>query len=333
MSLALLFGIAAQFRAMHGKKLIERLIGSLSNRVGVLYSTLIVSAALSPLVLNDVVILFLTPVLAEHCRTHPSDAVPLIVAEVTFTNVGSTLTPFGNPQNILLWENSGIGALRFVKGTAPYVLLSGILCALALLVYRRKTSKFTVNWSSDGIIVPAIYLMVLSATIFLLSVLGVENTVSIGIAFVIGFLLNIRHIGGFLREFDVRSLALIYCLIVATTTASFFLGSHIERYTELIADGIQPSSAILMALISNVISNVPATQLVLSSTHVAASGAPLVAVEAGLAGNLTPVGSLANILALTISRSYGLKLKKIVVVQALIGLVSYIPVFLIHFFS
>ena len=56
--------------------------------------------------------------------------------------------------------------------------------------------------------------------------------------------------------------------------------------------------------------------------------APKIAVEAGLAGNITPVGSFANILALTLVRRAGLPVRRTILLQLAIGLVSFLPAFL-----
>ena len=76
---------------------------------------------------------------------------------------------------------------------------------------------------------------------------------------------------------------------------------------------------------SNVISNVPATQLVLSTTTVSAHVAPKLAVEAGLAGNLGPVASFANLLALQIAGRAGVSVRKTLLMQLAVGLASFLP--------
>ena len=107
LSLALLFGIAAHFRAMDGYSFLRRLISVLEQRIGALYAVVLVTAVISPFVLNDVVILVLTPVLVRYARQFKVDVAPPLVAEISFTNIASSLTPLGNPQNILLWQGTG----------------------------------------------------------------------------------------------------------------------------------------------------------------------------------------------------------------------------------
>jgi Na+/H+ antiporter NhaD/arsenite permease-like protein len=80
-----------------------------------------------------------------------------------------------------------------------------------------------------------------------------------------------------------------------------------------------------MAILSNIISNVPATQLILSVGIVTLNAAPRIAVAAGLAGNTGPIGSFANILALLMIRHSGLSIKRTVGLQFVVGVISFIP--------
>ncbi len=69
-------------------------------------------------------------------------------------------------------------------------------------------------------------------------------------------------------------------------------------------------------------------QLVLGTAAVSRSVAPLLAVEAGLAGNLTPVASFANLLALLTVRRSGLPLRRTIALQVVVGTVAFLPAFL-----
>jgi len=66
----------------------------------------------------------------------------------------------------------------------------------------------------------------------------------------------------------------------------------------------------------------------LTVTNVPPRLAPVIAVEAGLAGNIDPIGSLANLLALSIAKQGGLAIKRIVVLQLFIGTISFLPALL-----
>jgi Na+/H+ antiporter NhaD/arsenite permease-like protein len=100
-SLAFLFGIAAQFRAMDGYSFLRRVIAIFERKIGILYTVVIVTSLFSPLILNDVVVIILTPVIIRYSKQFKVDIAPLLIAEITFKNIASSVTPLGNPQNIL----------------------------------------------------------------------------------------------------------------------------------------------------------------------------------------------------------------------------------------
>ena len=327
-SLAFLFGIAANFRAMDGYSFLRSLISLLEGRLGVLYAVVLITSLFSPIILNDVAILILTPVLVRYAKQFRVDVAPLVVAEICFTNIASSLTPFGNPQNLLLWQASRISASRFVLGTWLPLTISGFLTVAALYYYRRKEGG--AREFSAPIIprLPLFYLVVVGLTVFALDTAGLAGVFILGIAFVLGIPFTFRSPRRLSKEFDYRSLLILYLLIGSIALATALLQPVLAPYVGPAVAGEQPYSALFVGLTSNMISNVPATQLMLGTMAVSQRVAPLLAVEAGLAGNITPIGSFANMLALTMVRRNGLPITRIIILQAAVGLVSFLPAFL-----
>jgi Na+/H+ antiporter NhaD/arsenite permease-like protein len=315
LSLAFLFGIAAQFRAMDGYTFLRSAVVVFERRVGILFAVALVTLLFSPFLLNDVLIIVLTPVIVRYARQHGVDPVPLIVTEITLTNVSSSLTPIGNPQNLLLWTDSGVSFWRFIAGTWWLVLLSAGLTALALVPLARRIGAPREFPASVFPKLPALYLLIVVM-------------VTLGLAFTLGFLFNARSLGQVRREFDFRALAVLYLFVAAVTLFTLVLSSILVPLTVPVARGDQPYSGLFFGLSSNFISNVPATQLVLSTAHVSASVAPKLAVDAGLAGNLGPIASFANLLALQIAGKAGVPVRRIIMLQLAVGLVSFIPALL-----
>ncbi len=328
LSLAFLFGIAANFRAMDGYTFLRSLITILERKVGVVYAVVIVATLFSPLILNDVVILILTPALVRYAQQFHVDIAPLIVAEISFTNIASTLTPFGNPQNLLLWQASGITASEFVRGTWLPVLISGTLTVVALYRLSRNlggTREFSAPLMAK---LPFAYLVAVGLTIFTLDTLAAPAVVGLGTAFLIGVPFTIRSPRILAKEFDLRSLLILSGLVGVVAVIGAILQPYLLPYVSEAAAGSQPYSAVFVGATSSFISNVPATQLILSVTPISQQAAPKVAVESGLAGNLTPIASFANLLALLMVRRGGLPIRRAVIIQFAIGLISFIPAFL-----
>lgn len=327
-SLAFLFGIAAQFRAMDGYSFLAGLISSLMRRVGLLYAVVLVAAVFSPFVLNDVVVLILTPVLIRHAKQFERDIAPLVVGEICFVNIASSLTPFGNPQNILLWVASGISVWEFVLGTWQPLLLSGILTVAVLYPFRRAKLGVDEPPVSPGPKMPLFYLIAVGLIVISLDTIGLASVFALGAAFAVGFPLTFRSPKLLVKEFDYRSLLILCLLVVAVAAIASFVQPALAQSAAAAASGSQPYSALFVGLSSNLISNVPATQLVLGIAPVTQHVAPKIAVEAGLAGNITPIGSFANILALTLVRKGGLSIKRTILLQLAVGSVSFLPAFL-----
>jgi Na+/H+ antiporter NhaD/arsenite permease-like protein len=327
-SLAFLFGIAAQFRVAGGHSFLRGVISSLEGRFGVMYAVVAVTAIFSPFVLNDVLVLILTPVLVSYSKESGADIAPLLVAEVAFTNIAGSLTPFGNPQNILLWQASGISAGQFVGGTWVPLLASGVIAALVLYRFRAKAQDKGRAAPKAWSWLPAAYLAGATAVVFSLSFAGVPSVVALGLAFALGFAFNFRSLKSLTWEFDLRSLLILYALLGGIALLATLIEPVITPYVAPAASGAQPYTAEFFGLVSAVISNVPATQLVLSTATVTHHAAPILAVDAGLAGNIDPISSFANLLALLMVRRSGLPVKKAIAMQLVIGLVAFLPAFL-----
>ena len=324
-SLAFLFGIAAQFRAMDGYAFLRRVLGALEPRLGVLYAVALVTFVASPFILNDVLILILTPALIKHAKSRGLDVVPLIVAEVTMTNIASSLTPIGNPQNILLWSASGIGFVAFVEGAWPYVLASAALAAVALLPFSRNKDRDYGDQGPIGSLGPAWYLAAITVSVLASDFLGYQSYAGLGVGFLLGFAFTRRDVWAVRREFDLKSLLTLFVFVGAVAVASVFISGAVSAYVSPAAAGRQPYSGAFMAVLSEVISNVPATQLLIKVSGVTAAVAPKIAAEAGLAGNLGPIASFANLLALQMAARSGIRVRRIIALQIVVGLLAFIP--------
>jgi len=324
-SLAFLFGIAAQFRAADGYSFLRGIIAILEGRLGVMYAVVAVTAVFSPFVLNDVLVLILTPVLVSYSKESGADIAPLLVAEVTFTNIASSLTPLGNPQNILLWQASRISAGQFVAGTWLHLVASGGIAALLLFRFRAKVANRSVAKPRIASWNPAAYLGGSAAIVFFMNYVGVSSVISLGLAFALGFAFTFKHPRRLAGEFDLRSLLILWVLVGAVALLAAFIGPMILPYVAPAATGGQPYTAGFFGLVSAAISNVPATQLVLSTTTVTPHAAPILAVDAGLAGNIDPISSFANLLALIMVRRSGLSVQKTMVLQLVVGIVAFLP--------
>ena len=324
-SLAFFFGIAAQFRAMDGYSFLRRILASIESRVGLVFAVALVTFVFSPFILNDVLVLILTPAIIKYAKQHGLDAAPLIVAEITFTNISSSLTPIGNPQNILLWTASGVSFTAFIEGTWLPVLLSAAIAAVAMIPLARLSGGERDLPSALGPLYPVWYLVYVTAVVLASDALGFPSYIPLAVAFAGGFAFNRGRTAAIVREFDVRSLLTLSIFVAATAVAAYFLAPWLAPYVDPAAQGQQPYSGVFIGLVSNAVSNVPTTQLLVKVSGVSAALAPKIAVEAGLAGNLGPIASFANLLALQMAAKNGVSVRRTVGLQFVVGVFAFIP--------
>ncbi|MDN0074038.1 SLC13 family permease [Crenobacter sp. SG2303] len=89
------------------------------------------AAALSTVLTNDIALFIIVPLTVGLSGVASLPIGRLVVFEALAVNAGSMLTPIGNPQNILLWQKSGLSFVAFIVQMAPLALA---IVTLLLLV-------------------------------------------------------------------------------------------------------------------------------------------------------------------------------------------------------
>lgn len=92
-------------------------------------------------VTNDVALLTFVPLTLIICRKASLNAVFLIVVETLAANLGSCVTPMGNPQNLFLYSFYNMTAADFFKATLSIGLPSAILLVATILIKTKRPSK------------------------------------------------------------------------------------------------------------------------------------------------------------------------------------------------
>jgi Na+/H+ antiporter NhaD/arsenite permease-like protein len=101
-------------------------------------SVVVATAMCSAFLVNDVVVLLFTPVVIQACRMRRVNPVPYLIGEAMASNVGSTATIVGNPQNMLIGVMSGISFARFFAYLAPVAVVSTLILIAVLWGFYRK---------------------------------------------------------------------------------------------------------------------------------------------------------------------------------------------------
>src|SRR5689334_9291060 len=102
----------------------------------------VVSGALSAFLVNDTICLVLTPLVLELVLRLRRNPVPYLLAIALASNVGSTATITGNPQNIMIGSFSQIPYGVFAGALAP-VSAAGLVLTVALLALLYPSEFWT----------------------------------------------------------------------------------------------------------------------------------------------------------------------------------------------
>jgi len=233
---------------------------------------------LSMVVTNDVSLVVIVPItmLLDLPRKGT-----LVVLEALAANAGSALTPLGNPQNLFIYWHYKVPPLEFVKVIAPLSLLFLVLLVGAA-AWVGKGEGMSRPPVSEGDRVEVKRRALLYALFLIIMVLAILHLLSIWVGLVVAAYAAIS---------DRRSLRIDYLLLL--TFLCFF--GLAENFKVLLSSNIDYSKNIFLfsALVSQVISNVPAALLFANFT--VKWKALLWGTNVGGFGSL--VGSLANLIA------------------------------------
>lgn len=280
---------------------------------------------LSALFMNDTICLMLTPVVLRVTRRLDLAPVPYLVALVTAANIGSVATILGNPQNALIAVRSGIGFLAFLHGLWP-VAAAGLLvdgCLLSLL-YRRSITRapLRVPPPREPRTVQRYLLaasLVAGAGMVTALALGAPPAGAAMTAAAGVILAGAARPRDALKQVDWSLLLFfggLFVVMHAVDRAGLadVLVSRLASTTDPLAPPVALAHlGTAVALLSQAVSNVPAVMLFVPGLEAlpAASAAPLwlaLAAFSTLAGNLTILGSVANVIVFETARRDGVEI-------------------------
>jgi len=293
------------------------------SRTGLLALVIASSGLLSAIFMNDTICLMFTPVLVRLTQRLELPPAPYLIALATAANIGSTMTLIGNPQNMLIGIRSKIAFLDFLAALLP-ISLAGLVIAFGLIrwLYRselRGPLKPLENLEdySDLKVQPG--LLFLSSNVmllfFMLLVLGyAPQWVAISCAALL-ILLGSNRPRRPLQYVDWPILLLFAGLFIVmhgvekTGLIDQLLAQAGDWFSE--GRGALFNLSIVTLITSNLVSNVPAVLLLSPLIEAAGAGQSAwlaLAMASTLAGNLTLIGSAANLIVLESADRQGVHL-------------------------
>jgi len=264
-----------------------------------------VAGVFSAFLVNDAICLVLAPLVLELTLALKRRPLPYLLAVAMASNVGSTATLTGNPQNMLIGSFSHIPYAGFAAALAP-VALAGLLLTVALiaLLHRAEFADgATLHAGPPRARVNRALMWRALAAVGALIALFFAGQPPAKAAVIIGALLLLTRRMKSARvyaEID-WSLLLMFAglfIIVAGAERQWLTPAIIADVAELhLAD--MPVLSVVTAVLSNLVSNVPAV-LVLHPFVAAlpdqATSWKVIAMASTLAGNFTVLGSIANLI-------------------------------------
>ncbi|KAG0486139.1 hypothetical protein HPP92_008234 [Vanilla planifolia] len=103
-----------------------------------LFRVCLVSAFASALFTNDTCCVVLTEFVLKVARQNNLPPQPFLLALASSSNIGSSATPIGNPQNLVIAVLSKISFVKFLLGILPAMLLGVLVNAAILIGYFWK---------------------------------------------------------------------------------------------------------------------------------------------------------------------------------------------------
>lgn len=137
--------VVASFKKLGVLSLVYMKLCSLSGNARSLSRLFIfINFFISMLITNDVSLIIFIPVaIAAFVKVNRQDLLIKVLSLQTIAaNVGSTLTPIGNPQNLFIYTVFNYDLLSFLKVTFPIILVSFVLLFLTTHFIDTKPLKY-----------------------------------------------------------------------------------------------------------------------------------------------------------------------------------------------
>ena len=260
---------------------------------------------LSAFFVNDIICLVMVPFVLSATRKLGTRPLPYLLAVATASNIGSVATITGNPQNMLIGSLSGIGYTSFLFYLAPVAVVGLLLDWLVLHVAFSRTGMADPSPALAATVLPRDRSPLIKPGIVILLVLagflaGVSPAVMAALGAAMMLVTRTRDPQQAYRQVDWGILVFFVGLFIIVG------GAEKAGLADLLLNFAHTWNlqnlgifTLVVAALSNLVSNVPAVMLLKSvvpgfaNSHM---GWLILAMSSTLAGNLTITGSVANII-------------------------------------
>ncbi len=189
--------------------------------------------------------------------------IPVVVMQTIAANLGSMLTPIGNPQNLYLYGKAGLSVGDFLWLMLPYTLLSlGMLLVWQLLFAGRSKEVMRVTFTGQVSLKGKEKSLIIYLVLFGLCLLVVAHVVPYGVALAVVLLTVLVLDRQVLKKVD-------YSLLLTFVGFFVFIGNmgRIPAFSELLQRVVEGNEILVSVVSSQAISNVPAALLLSGFTE------------------------------------------------------------------
>lgn len=297
-TLAILFSLMTVMAGLRRQGFFDGLGRALLSRTHSTFQLTLVLVGLcffgSMLITNDVSLLTFVPFTFVVLSRLGADVrcsllVPVVCMQTIAANLGSMLTPIGNPQNLYLYGKSGMSMAEFLLLMLPYTVVSLLLLVgWAVAVCRKQASSCIgvlpeqQNTSADRKII------LLDAVLFAVCLLAVVRVLPYGVAFAAVLVCVLFADPHTLRAVD-------YSLLLTFVAFFIFIGNlgRIPAFSGWLQEFLTGREVLVAVLASQVTSNVPAALLL--SGFTAETQALIIGTNLGGLGTL--IASMASLIS------------------------------------
>nr|WP_175802299.1 SLC13 family permease [Burkholderia anthina] len=273
--------------------LAHRIVHHVHSERGLAMLLVIFAAALAMWLTNDVALFVVVPLMVSLRALTPLPFRRLVIAVALAVNAGSVATPLGNPQNLFLWQLSGVSFGRFVVTLGPLALaLMALLLVLTACAFRAKP----LDLSGDVDTVPVQRMHALLAVVLFgaFVLLADAHHPEPGLAAVVIALLVAKRDA--VLKIDWLLLLIFVLMFVVLRSAAALPVVHDAIARAQLDSPLRVFAA--GAVLSQGISNVPAAILLSEFTH----DWRALAFGVSVGGFGFAIGSLANLIAVRLAK-------------------------------
>ena len=269
-------------------------------------TVILTSGVLSAFFVNDIICLVMVPFVLTATRRLGVPPLPYLLAVATASNIGSVATITGNPQNMLIGSFSGITYREFLWRLGPIaavgLLLDWLLIHLLLVRFGARDPsvhqipKEPAAVDHARLVKPGLVILLVIAGFFA----GVPPALMAAFGAAIMLITRTRDPHLVYEEVDWGLLVFFVGLFIIVGGAEKAgITDHLLGFANHWNLHHPAGFTVVVAVLSNVVSNVPAVMLLksvvpgFSNPH---TGWLVLAMASTLAGNLTITGSVANII-------------------------------------